>query len=260
MTKSKNRLSPIILGTMAVFLLMAAGLLLTAVAPASAATVTATITADNHYALYYGDANGNNLTLVGRNEDSVSGSPGQYNWSLPETWATNMTIFVLAWDDGGPQSWIGDFTLPGNQKLYSNLTEWQYIVASGPNPGGPPAVNFPSLATVQNDIATGVWATPLASAPNGSAPWGTISGISGSANFIWHDTLGNNSTSDAHYAIYRAVPLPPSCPAPGQRPAGAGGPGLEKKENQLNQFTGNNPAPRLLPARGFLFGPRPAGP
>ena len=99
--------------------------------------------------------------------------------------------------------------MPGNQKLYSNLADWQYMVASGPNPGGPPATAFPALSTVQSDIANGTWGAPAVSAGNGSFPRGTIPGISPSANFIWHDTLGTlpgeTSSSDAHYAIFRSV-------------------------------------------------------
>ncbi len=40
------------------------------------AVVQASFTADNHYALYYGDADGSQLTFVGRNEPGPSGNPG----------------------------------------------------------------------------------------------------------------------------------------------------------------------------------------
>ncbi len=202
-----------------VILALSAGLWLAGLVPASAASITATITADNHYGLYYGAANGTGLTLVGRNEFGDDGSPGNYNWSLPETWTVNVPagsrLFVLAWtDDGGPQSWIGEFTLPGNKKLYSNLTDWQYMVANGSNPGRDG--DLPSLLTVQNDIATGAWAAPLASTPNGTGILSDVNGgpmpdISLAANYIWHDTLDDTSGSDLNYVIFRTdspvVPL-----------------------------------------------------
>ena len=37
------------------------------------AVVEASFTADNHYALYYGDAHGSGLTFVGRNEPGPAG-------------------------------------------------------------------------------------------------------------------------------------------------------------------------------------------
>ena len=60
---------------------------------AVATSVTATLTADNHYGLYYGDENGANLTLVGRNEFGDFGGPGDndHNWTFPETWNFNMS-------------------------------------------------------------------------------------------------------------------------------------------------------------------------
>ncbi len=51
------------------------------------AVVEASFTADNHYALYYGDANGSGLTFVGRNEPGPAGNPGTWNWSKPESFA-----------------------------------------------------------------------------------------------------------------------------------------------------------------------------
>src|SRR5262245_64070490 len=77
--------------------------------------VTATLTADNHYALYAGQADGSQLTLLGTNELGPGGAPGAFNWSLPETWTFSVGegdyIYVLAWDDGGAQMWTGQFTL-----------------------------------------------------------------------------------------------------------------------------------------------------
>src|SRR5262245_1054996 len=73
--------------------------------------VTATITADNHYGLYVGQADGSQLTLIGSNEPGLQGNPGAFNWSLPETWHFNVGqgayLYVLSWDDGGPQMWSG---------------------------------------------------------------------------------------------------------------------------------------------------------
>ncbi|HAG81737.1 MAG TPA: hypothetical protein DCL61_11350 [Cyanobacteria bacterium UBA12227] len=110
-------------------------------------------------------------------------------------------LYVLAWDGGLVQSWIGEFKLPDGSSLLSNLSDWEYTIASGNNPGygGP----LPPLATVAADIAGATWASPQASVPQGTSPWFTIPGISSSAQFIWHDTLASDSTSDNHYVIFR---------------------------------------------------------
>lgn len=178
-------------------------------------SVVANLTADNHYGLYHGDAAATNLTFVGRNEVGYYGDPGSYNWSLAETWtfqaAAGDYLYVLVWDDGGPQSWIGQFDV-GGVSLFSNTSQWQYTVASGANPGETGAV--PLLADVMGEIATATWSAPLAAAPNGASPWGSIPGISTAAQFIWPDTLDPTSASDAHYVIFRtAAPVvPPNHP------------------------------------------------
>ena len=178
--------------------------------------VTATLTADNHYGLYYGAADGSSLHFVGRNEFGAGGAPGQYNWSLPETHAFNVGtgdyIYVVVWDDGGPQSWIGQFALPGGGTLASNATDWEFVLG-GVSPGA--LGDAPNAAELMTHVAGATWLPVGAAAANGSAPWGTIPGISSAAQFIWHDTLDATSGSDANggrYVIYRtevAVNLPP---------------------------------------------------
>ncbi|MBY0527888.1 MAG: putative Ig domain-containing protein [Gemmataceae bacterium] len=175
-------------------------------------TISATLTADNHYGLYRGSADASSLTLIGRNEVGFNGNPGPYNWSLPETYTFQASpgdyLYVLAWDDGGPQAWIGQFDLNG-VPLYSDTSHWLYTVSAGANPGENGDV--PALSEVASTIGSASWATPAASAANGSAPWGTIPGLSSNAQFVWHDTLGADSTSDGHYVIYRtAAPVVPA--------------------------------------------------
>jgi hypothetical protein len=177
--------------------------------------VTATITADNHYALYVGNEDGSQLTLIGWNEPGVAGDPGAFNWSLPETWTFSVGegsyIYVLAWDDGGPQMWTGQFILSDGTAVYSDLTAWVYTVSSGPNPTT--VGRLPSVATVTSDIAGATWTAPVASAPQGSSPWFGIPGLPASAQLLWHDTLGSTSSSDDHYAIFRtSIPLVPIVP------------------------------------------------
>ncbi|MEH1872944.1 PEP-CTERM sorting domain-containing protein [Nostoc sp.] len=191
-------------------------LLLTGTTSAHAVNITATLTADNHYGLYYGQADGSGLTFVGRNEKGASGNPGQFNWSLPETFNFNANdgdyLYVLAWDDSINQAWIGDFTLPGGGSLLSNTSDWVYKIASGANPGE--SGNVPLLTTVASEIGSATWKTPQVSARQGTAPWGTIPGISSQSKFIWHDSLGYDSSSDRNYAIFRTKVALTSVPEP----------------------------------------------
>ena len=175
------------------------------------ADVSATVTADNHYGLYYGALDGSGLTLVGRNEVGPDGSPGAYSWSFPEAYTFGAPagdyLYMLVWDDEKTQSWIGEFTLPDASLLYSSTADWEFYVSSNSNPGSFGAL--PSLGTVSTDIAGAVWGAPLASTPNGGGDWGIITGISPSADFIWHDTFGDVSSSDANYVIFKSrLPIP----------------------------------------------------
>jgi hypothetical protein len=173
---------------------------------AHALTITAHVTADNHYGLYYGQADGSDLTLAGRNEAGPNGAPGPYNWSNAETWefdaGSGDYLYVLAWDDGGPQAWIGDFTSTGGS-LFTNTRDWQYVVGIGRNPGE--FGNLPEPSAVTSVTKGATWMTPMASATDGASPWGNISEISDSAQFIWGDTLADASSSDGSYLIFRTT-------------------------------------------------------
>jgi hypothetical protein len=183
-----------------------AGLLGVGIVSLNAAPVTGTavITADNHYGLYTGLADGSDLIFVGRNEFGSGGNPGSYNWSEPETWSVSLDLgrhlYVVAWDDGGPQSWIGQFTFDGNT-LFSDAAHWEYLVGSGANPGE--NGGLPATGDLTADISGGAWNPVTLATANGAAPWGTIHGIDGAANFVWSDTFDANSADDSHYVIFR---------------------------------------------------------
>jgi MYXO-CTERM domain-containing protein len=171
---------------------------------ANTLTGTATLTADNHYGLYTGLSDASDLSLIGRNEKGYSGSPGTYNWSNPESWSVSLEagqhLYVLAWDDGGPQSWIGQFNF-GSTTLYSNAAQWEYLIAPGPNPGE--SGDLPDLSSVIAAIQNGSWSQVMFETPNGASPWGNIPGIDPAAKFIAADGFDASVASDAHFVIYR---------------------------------------------------------
>lgn len=181
---------------------------------AQAANGTATITADNHYQFYTGNANGAVLNFIGRNETGPGGSPGTYNWSLPETWSITVGagdyLYLVSWDDERTvEGWLGEFTLPGGT-LLSNTTDWEYVAGSTADPGSGSIAN----AQIASDIATAAW-LPLTAADdagaNGVAPWGVIPGISTSAH--WLDNGGPGVNNDV-YRIFRTPALRAGDPNP----------------------------------------------
>ncbi len=161
---------------------------------AFAYSTVATLTGDNHYALYTTNADGSNVTFIGRNEASRAGNPGLYNWSLPETFNFNMDenggwLYIAGWSwDQIPaqdtaQAVLGQFTFL-NDTVYTGSQNWTYAV---PNPNillndGP---SVPSTAQIASLITTGTWQPVTLTRDNGAQPWGTIPGISTNADWIW---------------------------------------------------------------------------
>ena len=169
-------------------------------------SLTATLSVDNYYGLYYGNADGTQLTLIGSDAN-----PSSFSWTTPETWTTKMPagsyLYVLAWDIGGPQAFIGQFNTERGT-ITSNTTDW-VAKTGGINPGLSGAL--PSMSSVQAQIGAGGWNNLLASAdngcPNGSFPWGNLSNTSPNAQYIWSDTTdsnnGSKTTTDGNYVLFR---------------------------------------------------------
>ncbi|OYY93442.1 MAG: hypothetical protein B7Y41_11810 [Hydrogenophilales bacterium 28-61-23] len=188
--------------------------------PAQAVNITGTLTADNHYALYAGQPDGSGLAYVGRNEIGDSGNPGIYNFSFPETWHFNVAagdrLYVVAWDDGGPQMFLGNFNWESGL-IVSDLASWEYYVPDNTNQFVPNGATPITTADLGSLIATANWSAPSAQTPNSNNPtWGTIPGVSATAAYIWHDGAWNdwNSSSDGKYVVFRSVVSPVAVPEP----------------------------------------------
>eukprot|EP00210_Caulerpa_lentillifera_P009618 g9175.t1 len=173
-------------------------------------SVDATLTADNHYSLYYGDVDGSDLSFVGRNEASFSGSPGQYNWSLPEEYTFNVDpdqhLYIVTWNDEGARMWLGEFNLPDGTQLLSSDEDWEAMVSDGTNPGR--TGDAPPILELTEDIETGNWTSIQQSAAHNGQGWGIIPDISLEAEFVSYDSLFSSSPTDQNYVIYRTkLPL-----------------------------------------------------
>ncbi|AKG21504.1 hypothetical protein [Calothrix sp. 336/3] len=170
---------------------------------AMAATLsgTATVTADNHYGLFYGDKSGNSLNFVGRNELGAKGSEGAFNWSRPETWNFNVDtsnyLYLVVWDDQSvDEAWLGQFSFSNGKTLLSQATDWEYMISKNANPfarantvpvaerdkgflasGDRFEGNLPKNGELAQEIQGGNWVTAINRGLNGITPWGTIAGI-----------------------------------------------------------------------------------
>ena len=191
-------------------LILAQALLLSGCTPPSAppptparvprTDVRVTVTADNKYALYQGSLNGDHLEFIGRNEVGRGG-----DWEKPEEYSLSLNQddypFFLAWDWGGPQMLIAQLELSDGTKQVSSRSDWLCAAVDIANPGASGSV--PALQVVSSVIHSAEWTPPAESAPNGTAPWGSIPKVSPSAQFIWPDGFASSVESDKKVALCR---------------------------------------------------------
>jgi len=184
--------------------------------------VTAVVSADNHYGLFYGGADGTGLTFVGRNEIGPAGSSGLYNWTYPETWGFSLDstqyLWVVAWDDvntnSGGRSWGGVFsdTTSGSQLLDTNTRDW-FSKLGGANPGD--YGDVPAISEIQSYGAGGTWSAPAVAGPPGAGVRDYFP-----PDWIWHDAPWS-TVSEGHYVLFRTVNPIGSYPSPSDGNGGA---------------------------------------
>lgn len=184
----------------------------------ASASMTATITADNHYAVYAEQEGA--LSFIGANETGAGGSPGTYNWSMAETWdLTGATsVYIAAWsDDRVAQGLLASFDLGGDDPILSGDGGW-LVFGTGIGKGDGDAA--PSVAEMATQIgiadAGELWETPYvgdANAPS-AGPWGKIAGVADDARWMWRSTGDERNAliggaDHGEYLIFkRAIPTP----------------------------------------------------
>ncbi len=185
---------------------------------ASVISVEAVVTADNHYALYYGTTSSLTHLDISENEmrnelgrfnenDPCSGS---YNWSCAETWNFEMQagddIYVAAWSDNSvAQAFIGQFTINGTTYFTEKNDDWAYISGNDDLNSGDDA---PDTDTMETVISGTSW-DPLSSVEHGVSPWGVIAGISTDADWVWGtDNLNGSGSGAGEFQVFRfSVPV-----------------------------------------------------
>tara|TARA_R110002110_G_scaffold91264_1_gene237352 strand:- start:450 stop:1082 length:633 start_codon:yes stop_codon:yes gene_type:complete len=162
-----------------------AGLMASGAMHASATLLSADLTVDNQFVLYIST------------DDSVAGTAfgSDNNWFVPTSHSTTLTdpvtyyLHLFAEDRGGPQMFIGEFSLAdtnyafanGGQSLLTNTTDWQ-----GNNTG------FGSPYTTLSDLGG-----------DGTSPWGNTADVDDAARFIWtqaSSSCGPNGNDCAYFS------------------------------------------------------------
>jgi uncharacterized protein (TIGR03382 family) len=187
-------------------------------AAANAELVTGTITADNHYALY--SSAGSTFSFHGGNEMGAGGSPGQYNWSEAESYSFEVGeyLYIAAWsDDSVAQGVLAEFYSDSLGTILSGDPRWE-VYGTNVNLGdGSPHPTALDIAGHVNFADTNsLWESTFVGANNGVSPWGTIAGITGSAQWMWKNVIGdsdplNGGSGASEMLIFRTqVPGPGS--------------------------------------------------
>lgn len=194
-----------------------------AVAASAGASFSATITADNHYALYTSD--GESIQYIGGNETTAAGSPGTYNWSMAETWTfpAAETIFIAAWsDDAVAQGLLAQIDI-GGEMIYTGDPAWKvYSTGLNRGTGDPHPLTSEIASHVQFADLNGLWVDPYVGPNNSEStnPWKLIAGIDAEARWAWApgDTPDVNTLigpgNFGEYLIFRYDnPVPPPATA-----------------------------------------------
>jgi hypothetical protein len=203
--------------------LLAAAFGLAAPMSAQASTLSLTVTADNAYALYLSTDNSTMGTLI-PGSNTYGGPAGQ--WSAATTYTIDLTapVYYLhvigsnytpenqLWNSDGtpngtgsnPNAFLGNFSISGGGGYVFNNNSTSLVTE---------ATDWLGIAVANNSS----WTTPINNVQsfgaNGVAPWGFVSGISASAEWIWSNP-DNAAYADLSTRIVNldATPLPAALP------------------------------------------------
>ncbi len=173
-------------------------------------SLTTTLTADNHYAIYLGREDGSDMRYWGaRNELGPYGDGplgGRFNWSEAETWTFDYKpkdyLYVVTWsDDRVAQGWLGQFQSAAESFLTGVNQGWQYVLGHKNLNDYDAAPDAAELGTL---VAPAVWADVFSSREHGVRPWGFIAGVSGDADWIWGTpTMNEYGSGEGEYQVFR---------------------------------------------------------
>ncbi len=172
---------------------------------------TASVTADNYFALYLGHADGTELRLVGEDSDGNWTTVDPFNLDVTPEDHLYLAAWEASWDYGGPQMTIAEVTLPDDVVgTDANGFEWVLGPTDGcpGTPDPPPTVDELQFIVEQGNADVS-WALPAAEADRSSDPWGwaTSAAFTDAARYVWADTFSDTSVTNTEntYALFRSV-------------------------------------------------------
>jgi hypothetical protein len=150
------------------FLGLAAAVAMQAAA-AQASVLTLDLTADNGFSAYLSTSDSVLGDLIGSGGDWTS----TFHFTADLTAPSDYYLHVVATNSGGPDGYIGAFSLSdatyafanGTQSLVTNATDWR--------------------AAPHQAIWAAPSGTPQDEGPNGVAPWGPRANIAANAHWLW---------------------------------------------------------------------------
>lgn len=157
--------------------------------------------ADDHYAFFLADINGNNIRYIGRNEMGMAGSTGGFSWHIAEVFDTVAQsgdyAYAIAWNSiPSWKMWMGQIRV-GNIIVPSDTNHWLVSSAFTFSHDTPTTADFDSI------FRHAVWEKPAWGALNGTSQWSPIPDFLPDAQSMW----GRN----VDYVVFRSKdPIPAS--------------------------------------------------
>jgi hypothetical protein len=158
-------------------------------------TLTSTISVDNGFRVYLSTSDNTEGDFVGSANDWYHA----YTHTARLTKGVDYYLHVYGYDQGGIAGFLGEFNLSGTNhffnnnasKLLTNTTDWK----------------------ANNTGWTATFTTPSDLGQHGIGPWGNISGIDSTAEWIWAGDANNKDEAYFSTKISAApVPLPAAFP------------------------------------------------
>ncbi|MGZ8171748.1 MULTISPECIES: VCBS domain-containing protein [Methylobacter] len=147
-------------------------------------TLTGTLTVDNSFELYVSTNDSQLGTLLATGSNWAAA----YNFAAQLTHGVSNYVHIVAHNVGGPGGLLGQFSLSDAQFAFANSSTVEYTNATD--------------WKVSLSGFGGTYSTPVNEGVNGVGPWGYISPISGSSNWIWnYNSIGSGDFNNEYFSM-----------------------------------------------------------
>jgi hypothetical protein len=164
-------------------------------ASATAGVLTTKISVDNGFWAYLSTTNNTDGTVFSSANNWYTATSGSVTLGSLDQYY----LHIAAYDQGGVAGMLGSFSLAGSGYHFAN--------------GSTSLLTGSSLITANTTGASGAYTATTSYGANGVAPWGTMAGISSSAQWIWS---GNNDVNEkSYFSIAILKDAPANVPEPG---------------------------------------------